>query len=314
VRIANAVQNPDLFWALKGGGGGTFGVVTRLTLRTHPLPDYFGAVFATITATSDGAYLTLVEQMISFYRDHLLNPRWGEQIIFGHGPQITIRMLFQGVTQAQAEQTWAPLFAWVTARPADYTLTKPVFLTFPARDSYYYYYWATDAGEVGWWLHTYQSTWLSQRLLDPERRPALAGALVRASQIWGVSLACNKGLAGAPANALQWTADTSMNPAVLDSFALAITTANDPPAYPGIPGHEPNVTLGRQEASAVTAAMAPLKALSPQPASYVNETDYFEDDWQTAFWGDHYARLQQVKARYDPGGLFFVHHGVGTQT
>ena len=56
VRIANAVQNPDLFWALKGGGGGTFGVVTRLTLRTHPLPDYFGAVFATITATSDGAY------------------------------------------------------------------------------------------------------------------------------------------------------------------------------------------------------------------------------------------------------------------
>ena len=134
VRIANAVQNPDLFWALKGGGGGTFGVVTRLTLRTHPLPDYFGAVFATITAKSDGAYLTLVEQMISFYRDHLLNPHWGEQIIFGHGPQVTIGMLFQGLTAAQAEQTWAPLFAWVTARPADYTLTKPVFLTFPARD------------------------------------------------------------------------------------------------------------------------------------------------------------------------------------
>ncbi len=177
----------------------------------------------------------------------------------------------------------------------------------------YYYYWATDAGEVGWWLHTYQSTWLSQRLLDPERRPALVDALVRARQIWGVGLACNKGLAGAPANALQWTADTSMNPAVLDSFALAITTANEPPAYPGIPGHEPNVALGRQEARAVAAAMAPLKSLSPQPASYVNETDYFEDDWQTAFWGGNYARLTRVKARYDPGGLFTVHHGVGTE-
>ncbi len=34
VRIANACINPDLFWALKGGGGGTFGVVTRLTQRT----------------------------------------------------------------------------------------------------------------------------------------------------------------------------------------------------------------------------------------------------------------------------------------
>ena len=42
VRIANACTNPDLFWALKGGGGGSFGVVTRLTLRTHELPEFFG--------------------------------------------------------------------------------------------------------------------------------------------------------------------------------------------------------------------------------------------------------------------------------
>jgi FAD/FMN-containing dehydrogenase len=35
VRIANACTNADLFWALKGGGGGSFGVVTRITFRTH---------------------------------------------------------------------------------------------------------------------------------------------------------------------------------------------------------------------------------------------------------------------------------------
>ncbi len=41
IRIANACTNSDLFWALKGGGGGTFGVVTRMTLRVHDLPESF---------------------------------------------------------------------------------------------------------------------------------------------------------------------------------------------------------------------------------------------------------------------------------
>jgi FAD/FMN-containing dehydrogenase len=84
--------------------------------------------------------------------------------------------------------------------------------------------------------------------------------------------------------------------------------------YPGIPGHEPDVAQGRQQATLAAAAIAPLTALRDEPASYFNETDYFQDDWQTAFWGEHYARLLQVKKRYDPDGLFFVHHGVGTDT
>lgn len=33
---ANACTNPDLFWALRGGGGGTFGIVTSATFRTFP--------------------------------------------------------------------------------------------------------------------------------------------------------------------------------------------------------------------------------------------------------------------------------------
>jgi FAD/FMN-containing dehydrogenase len=181
-----------------------------------------------------------------------------------------------------------------------------------------YYYWAENAGEVGWFLNSFQSTWLSQQLLEPENQPALVDALVQASQLWSVQLACNKGLAGGAADAIRRTADTAMNPAVLDSFALALATSKqeqqEQSVYPGIPGHEPDLTQGRQEAKLVTAAMVPLEAFREQPASYFNETDYFQADWQTAFWGEHYARLLQVKKRYDPGGLFFVHHGVGSGT
>ena len=67
-RIANASANPDLFWALKGGGGGTFGVVTRLTLRTRELPPTMGVVSGTIRAHSDVAFRDLTARILTFYR------------------------------------------------------------------------------------------------------------------------------------------------------------------------------------------------------------------------------------------------------
>ncbi|MGH3257073.1 MAG: hypothetical protein ACRDOU_17035 [Streptosporangiaceae bacterium] len=269
MRVVNAFQDPDLFWALKGGGGGTFGVVTRFTLRTHELPEYFGAAEATISASSDAAYQVLVEQMISFYRQSLFNSHWGEQIHFGQGNQIAIGMAFQGLTQAQAEQTWAPFFDWVRARPADYTLTGRLLGAIPAQDYWNaafferyapevivrdplpgvpkdYYYNAGNAGEVAAFWSAYQSTWLSQQLLDPEHQPALADALVQASQFAQIALHCNKGLAGGAADAVGWTADTAMNPAVLDAFALVIAAAGQQAVYPGILGHEPDAAQGQQ--------------------------------------------------------------------
>jgi FAD binding domain len=77
VKIANACSNPDLFWALKGGGG--FGVVTRVTLKTHPLPEFFGGVFATIKANSDDAYRRLISKIVEFYSQAIFNPHWANR-------------------------------------------------------------------------------------------------------------------------------------------------------------------------------------------------------------------------------------------
>src|ERR1700726_4775009 len=67
VRIANACTNPELFWGIKGGGGGSLGVVTRLTLRTHELPSWFG--IALLRAGSDAAFRHLIGRFIRFYGD-----------------------------------------------------------------------------------------------------------------------------------------------------------------------------------------------------------------------------------------------------
>lgn len=63
-RIVNENREPDLFWALKGGGGGTFGIVTRLTLATHPLPRTLDAVSLTLRARSDEAYRRLLARFM----------------------------------------------------------------------------------------------------------------------------------------------------------------------------------------------------------------------------------------------------------
>ena len=59
--------------------------------------------------------------------------------------------------------------------------------------------------------------------------------------------------------------------------------------------------------------MEEIQKLLPSRGSYVAESDFFAETWREAFWGPNYARLLAVKDKYDPDGLFFVHHGVGSE-
>lgn len=334
VRVVNARRHPDLFWALKGGGGGSFGVVTRVTLRTHELPAVFGGVFGEINADSDEAFRALVAAFLAFYRAHLLNAHWGEKVAL-RGRRLELAMVFQGLERSAAQALWAPFLAWVGARK-EYTIKGPSILSLPARhfwDADYlgkhapgimtrderpgaskdHVVWVGDREQAGWTIHGYESAWLPAQLLEAAQQARLADALVSAAGEWDVELHFNKGLAGAPPQALAASRDTATNPGVLDAFALAIIGAAGAPAFPGMPGVQTDAARARTRAAAVGRAMAQLLKVAPDAGAYVSESNYFQRDWQHAYWGSHHARLAAVKRRYDPQGLFTVHHGVGSE-
>jgi hypothetical protein len=144
-------------------------------------------------------------------------------------------------------------------------------------------FWAGNLGEAGAVWQVYQSAWLPASLLEAGQRQTLADALFAAAKPFGVALHCNKGLAGAPHEAIAAAKDTAMNPAVVEAFALVISAANGEPAYPGVPGHEPDVADAQAKAAAVNASMNEICKLLPRVGSYVWETDFFQPNWQDAF-------------------------------
>ena len=337
VRTANACTNPDLFWALKGGGGGSFGAVTKITLRVHDLPAMAGGAIFHVKAASDAAFRRLIRQFVRFYGEQLFNDHWGEQARFGADNSLDILMVCQGLDTEQTKKVWKPFLDWVAQSPADYSFEAPPILgSIPTR---YWWdpawrqehhqpvfksdnrpdapavnvWWTGDGGQVSWTIYAYESQWLPASLLKQDSQERLTDALFSGTRHWEVELHFNKGLAGAPADTIAAARETATNPAVLDAFALAIIGSGAGPSYPGIKGHEPDVEAARHDAAAVEKAMDELRKVAPVRAAYVSESNFFEKDWQHSFWGPNHERLQEVKAKYDPEGLFFVHHGVGSE-
>jgi len=336
-RIANACTNPDLFWALKGGGGGTFGVVTRVSLRTHELPEFFGFVSMTIEASSNAAFRRLVGRFLTFYADELHNPHWGEIVNVRPGNKLDIQMSFQGLDRPQAEAIWQPFVRWVADARTDFAFTTASSIRVgPAAhrwDAAYIkqraptailsdsrpgapaenVFWSANLSEAGHFIHGFESVWLPTSLLQPSSRDQLSEALVAAAMHSTVELHFQKGLAGGAEEAIAAARQTATNPAVADAFVLAIVASEGPPAYPGLSGHEPDLVDARRNAGKIAGAIRELRNVAPNSGSYVAESSFFERDWQESYWGSNYPRLLSIKRKYDPGGLFFVHHGVGSE-
>jgi hypothetical protein len=110
--IANEFVNSDLFWALRGGGGGTYGVLTSVSYKSHPSTPFTGAFFnASRTSTNftdPDAIQKILTKLVATIPD-LVSKGYG-----GYGVADTSSLFFfllsPTATYAQANETYQPFF------------------------------------------------------------------------------------------------------------------------------------------------------------------------------------------------------------
>jgi FAD/FMN-containing dehydrogenase len=103
-------SDPDLFWALRGGGG-NFGIVTTFTYRLHPLAMVTGGLIA--------HPIDAAPEMLRFYRDAVKDYS-DDLTVFaalvhapdGSGAKLAAMIVFHTGDPAQAERELAPFTSW----------------------------------------------------------------------------------------------------------------------------------------------------------------------------------------------------------
>lgn len=310
ILTANECQNSDLFWAMRGGGGSTFGVLTSVTLKTIPSPKVASLTFQFATLSSNPFAFDAVAYFLGQLPTLEQSGISGYPIVFKSAASVVggVETLYTGVvgkvimlntpTKQTALDQINPIFANISQTwPGAFSFYSDVveFASFGA-----WYEQNYDPSPVGY------SNVMGSRLLDTQ---ALTG------NITATKLAFEKFAAGGQATAYivsgkgVWTAkprggSTAVNPAwrrtVVHATASVSFAAQD-------------VSAKRAASVQTRAFSAALRELSPNTGAYVNEADRYEPDWQRTFWGDNYARLLQIKRAVDPDDVLWCAPCVGNE-
>ncbi len=117
-------------------------MVSKLTVRLHDLPEFFGSANFKVKAASDDEYRRLISEFVSFYQEHLFNEHWGEQAEFRPDNVLEIKMISQGLDAEQPKKVWQPFLDWVADSSNGCSIEgRTVIGSIPAR-----HFW-----DMQWW-------------------------------------------------------------------------------------------------------------------------------------------------------------------
>jgi FAD/FMN-containing dehydrogenase len=275
----NSRQNADLLWASRGGGGGSFGVVTSFTFRAHPVSNV-------TTYAIDWPWEDAEEALVAWQR---FAPRAPDELFStlalsssARRPQVRSSGQFFG-TEVTLRSLLTPLIG--AGRPTRVALRTRSFMDAALM-------WA-GCSELD--CHPARATFKAKS--DLARRP-LTDAAIRTLTNWLEKHAANPRLGRASV--------------LLDAFGGAI---NRVPKGATAFVHR-DALFSMQYIAAWDAGQAATPNLAwiddfhaamrryVSGYAYQNYIDPDLDSWRHAYYGSNYRRLVAVKRKYDPRNVF----------
>jgi FAD/FMN-containing dehydrogenase len=260
------VDGGDLLWALKGGGGGNFGIVTSFTFATDPAPDI--TVFAlTYPAGSTADVIGAWQEWIGQQPDEL----WSHCVVSAGSP---------------------PTCRVGGAVVGDENLAKQLLKTMPRASSV--------AIKTHGFLDAMRYFANCSGRSVAQCRPEAEGGRVGRESFTASSRMLDEAID--PAVLVDLLDGRTRLDVLLDSLGGAIgRVAPGDTAYP----HRKALASAQIYSSGDAKDVDEVRdGLPTGNTGYVNYIDPTMPDWATAYYGDNLPRLRKVAAKYDPDKVF----------
>jgi FAD/FMN-containing dehydrogenase len=280
VLTASDTENPDLFWALRGGGG-NFGVVTSFEYRLHPVGPTVtgGLVIHPFDAARD--FLRFIREYTSGISDDL-----GLFVALVHAPDGSAAPLCATVAchigaEGEAQRELEPLLSWgspldVSVGPIPYAVANTL----------------VDAGYPAGALNYWKSAFL--RGLPDKAVDAMVDSFALCpSPMTAMGFEVFHGAV------TRVSVDAMAVPHREPGFNLVITSVWLEPA-----ASEENIAWTRSTFE----AMRPF-TVARQYVNYQGADESGEDQVRLAY-GPNYERLVELKTKYDPENLFQLNQNI----
>ncbi|KAK2766506.1 hypothetical protein FQN53_006723 [Emmonsiellopsis sp. PD_33] len=284
----------DLYWALSGGGGGTYGVVWSVTSKAHAATPVSG-LNLTFTNTAEISKDTFYEAVTRFHAALPAIVDSGAMAIwfFTSSSFIISPITGPDITKEALVSLIEPFTKALTDIGIKYTMDAQQFPSYLTQFN-------TMQGEIGVGEAQYGG-WLIPRSVVQTDNDALTAAcrhiVEDGATFIGVGLNVSRAVTGDVHNAVF--------PGWRD--ALIHVTLTTPWKWNA---NEEMVAMQRK----MTEDYVPkLAALAPDAGAYLNEADFRQPDFQKAFYGSNYGKLLGIKAKYDPHSIFYGRTAVGSE-